>query len=155
MIFFAPCPLGKPVTYKWPTLRARWLLAAGQVRWLACPPAFDSSPAQKMNATNMQICVIFGRGIRPSWQKQKIKRFFSVASLHRARSGPLMTARECIPRAAGTRLYHRRVEKVGRLVDSVRSAPVPKFDVVRVDSLNSFVSFDLLQNLMKLRVSDL
>ena len=26
-----------------------------------------------------------------------------------------MTARECIPRAAGARLYHRRVEKVGRL----------------------------------------
>ena len=40
----------------------------------------------------------------------------------------LMTARECIPRAAGARLYHRRVEKVGRLVDGVRSAPVPKHD---------------------------
>ena len=39
-----------------------------------------------------------------------------------------MTARECIPRAAGTRLYHRRVEKVNRLVDGVRNAPVPKHD---------------------------
>ena len=39
-----------------------------------------------------------------------------------------MTARKCIPRATGTRLYHRRVEKVGRLVDRVRTAPVPKFD---------------------------
>ena len=44
------------------------------------------------------------------------------------RSPHLMTARECIPRAAGARLYHRRVEKVGRLVDGVRSAPVPKLN---------------------------